>query len=160
MCEPSAVVALGAHGAQAFRSDAVGLAVFRSDAFFVFQFFEDLRGAVAEQPALAGRAFHCGILPELSRSIRIFPALARVWRVLCSKREMFTGCLASQWINDKAPPEGGRPGSRPVRPAAVAELIYPMTTVSGNQHPLKQSYEHIYTRGRSDVKHVKKDNRR
>lgn len=56
----SAVIALGAHGKQAFRGNAVRKAVFRTDKLLAFQFLEYLHSTIAEQPALAGIAFYIG----------------------------------------------------------------------------------------------------
>lgn len=56
----SAVITLGAHGKQAFRGNAIRKAVFRTDKLFAFQFLEYLHSTIAEQPALAGIAFHIG----------------------------------------------------------------------------------------------------
>lgn len=56
----SAVIALGAHGKQAFRGNTVGKTVFRTDKLLAFQFLEYLHSTIAEQPALAGIAFYIG----------------------------------------------------------------------------------------------------
>ena len=103
----SAVITLGAHGKQAFRGNAVRKAVFRADELFAFQLFEDLRVAVAEQPTLAGIAFHIGHFAGIIADYQDSTTLGEGMESSLPQNGKCSREYPLQWIIDKTPHKGG-----------------------------------------------------